>query len=220
MHQYAILFLEGVITFISPCLLPMLPIYVTYFAGSGGGRAVTMRNAVCFVAGFSLVFSLMGAFAGAVGGVLTEHRTTVNAVSGVIVIILGLNFMGVLKFNIASPFGAMADSGGERKGGALASALFGVTFAVAWTPCVGVFLGSALLTAAGGDSALAGLSMLACYSAGLGVPFIISAALIDMFKSTFAAIKKNYRVVNAVAGFLLIALGALMMTGYYGRFIQ
>jgi cytochrome c-type biogenesis protein len=214
------LFLEGVVTFISPCMLPMLPVYVTYFTGSGSGRGETRKTAVCFVVGFTAVFSAMGAFAGAIGAVLSEYRTAVNVVSGVLVIILGLNFMGILKFSIASPFGAMAGSDDGKRVGAFSSVLFGMTFAVLWTPCVGAFLGSALLMASRGSSPLEGFSMLLCYSAGLGIPFIMGAVLIDMFKSAFTWIKKNYRIVNTVAGSCLIVLGVLMMTGYYGRFVQ
>jgi cytochrome c-type biogenesis protein len=218
-QSYVILFLEGIITFISPCLLPMLPVYVSYFAGSGGSKVETLKNAVCFVAGFTVVFSLMGAFAGTVGMALREYRTAVNIVSGAVVVILGLNFLGVLKFNISSPFKAMGESGGEKRGGPLASVTFGMAFAVLWTPCVGVFLGSALMIASNKGSAFEGFFMLVCYSAGLGIPFVVCAVLIDMFKSAFSLIKKNYRIVNAVAGSCLVALGVLMMAGYYGRYI-
>ena len=220
MQQYIILFLEGIVTFISPCLLPMMPVYVTYFAGSGGSRGETLKNAACFVAGFTVVFSLMGAFAGTIGGLLSEYRTILNIVSGTFVAALGLNFLGILKFDMASPFSKMAESGAQRKTGPVPSVIFGMVFAVAWTPCIGVFLGSALMVAATGDSALQGVSMLVCYSAGLGVPFIVCAVLIDMFKSAFAFIKRNYRVINTVAGSCLIVLGVLMMTGYFGRFVQ
>lgn len=218
MQYYLVLFLEGVITFISPCLLPMLPVYVSYFAGTGGGRAETAKNAFCFVAGFTVVFTLMGAFAGTVGMLLREYRTVVNIVSGILVIVLGLNFMGFLKLRLNLPFGAGKDFGG-KKAGAAASVMLGITFAVLWTPCVGAFLGSALMMASNQDSATRGILMLLCYSAGLGIPFIAGALLINMLKSVFNAIKRNYRVINAVSGGLLIVLGILIMTGYYGRIV-
>lgn len=218
MKPFLILFLEGVVTFISPCLLPMLPVYISYFAGSGSGGRETLKNSAAFVLGFTVVFASMGAFAGSVGALLREYRTALDLVSGAVVILLGLNFMGFLKFNISSPFGGWGDriSG---KSGAAASALFGVMFAVVWTPCVGAFLGSALMMASNEGSAAKGFAMLVAYSAGLGIPFMASAMLIDTLKSTFSFIKKNYRAVNAIAGFVLVALGALMMTGYYGRFV-
>jgi cytochrome c-type biogenesis protein len=217
LQYYFVLFLEGVITFISPCLLPMLPVYVSYFAGAEGGRAGTAKNAFCFVIGFTVVFTVMGAFAGTVGMLLRGHGRIVNIVSGIVVIVLGLNFMGLLKLKLTLPFGPGMDSGAERKTGAAASAMLGLAFAVLWTPCVGAFLGSALMMASNQDSAARGISMLLCYSAGLGIPFMVSALLIDMLKSVFNVIKRNYRVVNAVSGGLLIVLGILIMTGYYGR---
>jgi len=198
----------------------MMPVYVTYFAGSGSGRGETLKNALCFVAGFTLIFSLMGSFAGAIGMLLRDHRTIINIASGTVVILLGLNFLGILRFNIVSPFSKITEPGEERKIGPAASAVFGIVFAIAWTPCIGVFLGSALMIAATSDSALQGFSMLVCYSAGLGIPFVMGAVLIDMFKSAFAIIKRNYKVVNAVAGWCLVILGAFMMTGYFGRFVQ
>jgi cytochrome c-type biogenesis protein len=195
----------------------MLPVYVSYFAGTGEGRAKTAKNAFCFVIGFTAVFTLMGAFAGTVGVLLREHMRVVNVVSGGVVILLGLNFLGMLKLKLTPPFGAETGSGKARKTGAAASVMLGFTFAVLWTPCVGAFLGSALMMASNQDSVARGVSMLLCYSAGLGIPFVASALLIDMLKSVFNAIKRNYRVINAVSGGLLIVLGILIMTGYYGR---
>jgi cytochrome c-type biogenesis protein len=197
----------------------MLPVHISYFAGSGSARRETFKNAGAFVLGFTVVFASMGAFAGSVGALLREYRTALDLISGAVVVLLGFNFMGFLKLNIASPFGKYSDRM-SVKSGVAASALFGVMFAVVWTPCVGAFLGSALMMASNEGSALKGFAMLLAYSVGLGIPFMASAALIDMFKSTFGFIKKNYRVVNAIAGFVLAALGVLMMTGYYGRFIS
>jgi cytochrome c-type biogenesis protein len=218
-RYYFVLFLEGVITFISPCLLPMLPVYVSYFAGTGGGRAKTALNACCFVAGFTIVFTVMGAFAGTVGMLLREYKFAVNTVSGIVVVILGLNFLGLLKLRRILPLETQSEGGGEVKTGAAASAMLGITFAVLWTPCVGAFLGSALMMASNQDSAIRGSSMLLCYSAGLGIPFVVSALLIDMSKSVFSVIKRNYRIINSVSGALLIIVGILIMTGYYGRIV-
>jgi cytochrome c-type biogenesis protein len=217
--QYALLFLEGIITFVSPCLLPLLPVYLSYFTGESGGRAAAFRNAACFVAGFAVVFSIMGAFAGALGGLLRHHRTAINVVSGAIVVILGLNFLGLLSFDLSSPFGRGRSSSGPRRSGPVASAVFGMTFAIVWTPCVGIFLGSALMMASTHGSVAKGVSMLMCYSLGLGVPFLASAVLIDALKSAFALIKSNYKVVNVISGSLLVVLGVLMMTGIYGRWV-
>ncbi|MBE5768998.1 MAG: cytochrome c biogenesis protein CcdA [Clostridiales bacterium] len=213
--QYLISFLEGIITFVSPCLLPMLPIYISYFAG-GGERTTrkTLTNALGFVLGFTVLFVLMGALAGTVGSFLTRHQTAVNIVSGVIVIFFGLNFLGVFRLNL---FGGSKKSMDTKNLSFFSSMLFGVIFSIGWTPCVGAFLGSALMLASQQGSAVTGMVMLLTYSLGLGVPFILSAVLIDKLKSAFDFIKRNYRIVNMVSGGLLILVGVLMATGLLGR---
>ena len=140
---YFISFLEGIITFVSPCLLPMLPVYVSYFAG-GGERDTkkTLKNALGFVTGFTLVFVAMGAFAGTIGGFLNEYQTAVNVITGLIVIIFGLHFLGILRFNF---FRGMKGEVNTKNLGFFSSLLFGMIFSVGWTPCVGAFLGSALM---------------------------------------------------------------------------
>ena len=209
-------FLEGIITFISPCLLPMLPIYISYFAG-GGVRSTrkTLITALGFVLGFTAVFVAMGALAGTVGSFLTKYQAVVNIVSGIIVIFFGLNFLGVLKLNLFR--GGVNFDG--RQLGFFSAALFGVVFSVGWTPCVGTFLGSALVMASQQGTAQKGMLMLLSYSAGLGVPFILSAVLIDQLKSAFDLIKRNYCIVNRISGGLLILIGILMATGILGRII-
>lgn len=215
--QYAIAFLEGIITFISPCLLPMLPIYVSYFAG-GGERSTgkTLKIAAGFVLGFTLVFTAMGALAGTAGGFLREYRTAVNLISGLAVILFGLNFLGVFRFSLFRGSGA---SMGARELNFLSAALFGMIFSLGWTPCVGAFLGSALMLASQQGSALTGTLMLLAYSLGLGAPFLLSAVLIDKLKSAFDWVKRNYRVINAVCGGFLVAVGALMAAGLLERLL-
>ena len=214
--QYVISFLEGIITFISPCLLPMLPIYISYFAG-GGERTTqkTLRGALGFVLGFTIVFVAMGALAGTVGSFLKKYQTAVNIVSGLIVIIFGLNFLGVLKLNLFRGGGQMSIS----PNGFFSSVLFGIIFSVGWTPCVGAFLGSALMLASQQGHVLEGMLMLLCYSLGLGVPFLFSAVLIDRLKGAFNWVKAHYRQVNLVCGGLLVIVGILMATGTLGRFL-
>ena len=214
--QYIISFLEGIITFISPCLLPMLPIYITYFAG-GGERSSrkTLTGALGFVLGFTAVFVAMGALAGTVGSFLQRYKTAVDIISGAIVIFFGLNFLGVFKLNLFR--GGVNFQG--RQLGFCSAAVFGMVFSVGWTPCVGAFLGSALVLASQQGHALTGMLMLLSYSAGLGVPFILSAVLIDKLKTTFDFIKRNYRVINLISGGLLVLIGILMATGLLGRVI-
>ena len=217
--QYMISFLEGIITFISPCLLPMLPIYISYFAG-GGERTTkkTVTNALGFVLGFSLVFIAMGALAGTVGSFLTKYQTIVNLVSGVIVIIFGLNFLGVFRLKL---FSGNHDNGkfNPENMGFFSAVLFGMIFSIGWTPCVGTFLGSALMLASQQGSVLKGTLMLVAYSVGLGIPFLFSAVLIDKLKTAFDFIKKHYRAINLASGGLLVVIGILMATGMFGRFL-
>lgn len=216
--QYLISFLEGIITFISPCLLPMLPIYVSYFAG-GGERTTkkTLANSLGFVLGFTVVFVAMGALAGTVGSFLVKYQTAVNIITGLVVIFFGLNFLGIFKLNI---FKGMNGNTKTNDLGFFSSILFGIIFSVGWTPCVGAFLGSALMLASQQGHVLTGILMLLAYSLGLGIPFIISAMLIDKLKSAFNFIKKNYKVINIISGTLLIILGVLMMTGLLGKFLN
>lgn len=213
--QYVISFLEGVVTFISPCLLPMLPIYISYFAG-GGERSVkkTLRGALGFVTGFTIVFVALGALAGTLGGLLKEYQTAVNIVSGLIVIFFGLNFLGVFKLNL---FKGSNHKVNTKNMGFFSAMLFGIIFSVSWTPCVGAFLGSALMLASQQGHVGEGVVMLLVYSLGLGIPFALSAVLIDYLKSAFNWIKKHYKVINIVCGVLLILVGVLMATGLIGR---
>ena len=216
--QYVIAFLEGVITFLSPCLLPMLPSYISYFAG-GGERSVrqTLTGSVGFVAGFSIIFVILGALAGTVGSFLKEHQTLVNIVSGAVVVFFGLNFLGVFKLNLFHSGSRHVDTQNMNFFSAM---IFGMIFSLGWTPCVGAFLGSALMLASQQGHVVQGMMMLLAYSLGLGIPFILSAVLIDYLKAAFNWIKKNYRVINAVSGGLLVLVGVLMATGTLGRLLN
>ena len=215
--QYFISFLEGIITFISPCLLPMLPIYVSYFAG-GGDRSVkrTVINSLGFVLGFMLVFMMMGALAGSIGSFLVKYQTIVNVICGIIVVFFGLNFLGIFKIQLFH--------GGNRAVntdniGFFSAMVFGMIFSVGWTPCVGAFLGSALMLASTQAHMIKGMLMLLCYSLGLGIPFVLSAVLIDKLKGAFGFIKKNYELINRICGLFLIVIGISMAMGVLGRFL-
>lgn len=214
--QYFISFLEGIITFVSPCLLPMLPIYISYFAGdSERDTKRVVKNALGFILGFTLVFVLLGALAGSLGTLLQEYSAVVNLVTGLIVIFFGLNFLGVFRVNLFRG----TKLGTVEHLGFFSSLLFGVVFSVGWTPCVGAFLGSALLLATSQGNVLQGVVMLLLYSLGLGVPFFISAVLIDRLKGAFSFIKRHYWVINLVSGGFLVAIGVLMATGLFGKFL-
>ena len=213
---YFISFLEGIITFISPCLLPMLPIYISYFAGGEESDvAKTVKNALGFVLGFTTVFVLLGALSGSLGMLLLKYKRIVDIVTGLAVIFFGLNFIGVFKLNIFK--GSSLSK--PKSVGFFSSVLFGIVFSIGWTPCVGAFLGSALLLAASEGSVLKGIVMLLLYSLGLGIPFFISAVLIGKLKGAFAFIKKHYNIVNTACGILLVAVGLLMATGLMNKLL-
>lgn len=217
--QYLLLFLEGIVTFISPCLLPMLPVYVSYFAaGETADRRRALINAAGFVAGFTLVFVAMGAFMGTLGHLVREYTEVLNIVTGLIVILFGLNFLGVLNIGFLNRTGNKAPR--VNRLGFFSSLLFGAVFSIGWTPCVGAFLGSALLLASLGGSLLKGISLLLAFSLGLGIPFVLSALLIDRLKDAFAFIKRHYAVINRISGGLLIVIGILMATGTMGYFLS
>ena len=213
--QYFIAFLEGIITFISPCLLPMLPIYISYFAGgdSESSRMKTLRNTFGFIIGFTLVFVALGAFAGTVGSFLTEYQTIINIIAGAVVVVFGLSYLGLIRINL---FKGISKSFDKNTASFFSALLFGMIFSIGWTPCVGAYLGSALAMASIQGSLLAGVFMLLAYSMGLGIPFIASALLIDRLKGTFDFIKRHYSVINTVSGILLIVMGVLIMTGTMG----
>jgi len=215
--SYLIVFLEGIITFLSPCLLPMLPLYLSYFAG-GGVRSTrrTLAGAGGFVVGFTLVFVLLGALAGTVGSLLTRYRTAVDLVSGLIVVLFGLQYLGVLRLRLFRGSGRTVNTADMHFGTAV---LFGMAFSVGWTPCVGAFLGSALMLASQQGHILEGMWMLLAYALGLGIPFLLSAVLVDRLKTTFDFIKRHYAIINTVSGSLLVLLGLLMATGLLGRLL-
>ena len=216
--EYLVSFLEGIITFLSPCLLPMLPIYISYFAG-GGERSVlkTLRGALGFVLGFTAVFVAMGALAGTIGALLSKYQTIVNILCGAVVILFGLNYLGILKIHL---FRGRGHDVNTDDLGFFSAFLFGVVFSVGWTPCVGAFLGSALMLASQQGSMVQGILMLLCYSAGLGLPFMLSAVLIDQLKGAFNWIKAHYDIINKLCGAALVLVGIAMATGSLGRLLN
>lgn len=212
--QYFITFLEGLISFISPCMLPMLPVYITYFAaGAGKKRHVLVRSAF-FVLGFTLVFCLLGLFAGSLGSFLIRYNRAVNIVCGLLVVFFGLGYLEVIKL----PF-FRGMKGGWEINGVFSAFLFGLIYSVSLTPCVGAFLGSALMLASSSATALTGVLLLLAYSLGLGVPFVISAVLLDKLSSAFAFVKRHYHTINLICGIFLMIVGVMMCFGLLGRWM-
>ena len=215
--QYIIIFFEGIITFISPCMLPMLPIYISYFAGQGeidGKKSVALKNSIGFVLGFSIVFMLLGALSATLGMFVAQHSQAINIFFGIVLILFGLNYSGIFSIGFLNRQKRLNFK--HKDSSFFKTILFGMVFSIGWTPCIGAFLGSALMLASQSGTALKGVLLLAVFSIGLGLPFILSALLIQQLKSTFDFIKRNYKIINLISGILLIILGILMILGYFG----
>ncbi len=205
--EYLTIFLVGVASFLSPCMLPMLPIYFSYFAGDTKRKSKTFFGALCFVAGFSVVFCALGLFMGSLGALLGRFHQWVETIGGIIVVLLGLNFLGIIKL----PHFEFHSS--HQVTGYISAFIFGIIFSVSHIPCVGALLGTALATAGVSGSVGEGLLLLFTYSMGMGVPFLVSALLLKRLNPLFESVQKHYRTVNLVCGILLIALGVCMATG-------
>ena len=202
--SYWLTFLEGVVSFVSPCMLPLLPVYVAYFAADEATGRQKFVRALAFVCGFSVIFIVLGVFAGTLGAALASHRTAVDVVCGTMVIVFGLGYLGLFRL----PFTGVKN--GRKLNGVVPAFLFGFVYSVNLTPCVGAFLGVALMQAASEGGAAKGALLLFAYSCGLGVPFVLSAVLLGKFGSTFGFIKRHYNVINPMCGGLLVLFGLWM----------
>ena len=195
--------------FLSPCVLPMLPMYVSYFAGQDKNLKKTIINSLGFVLGFTIIFVLLGIFASTLGKLITANSKYINILFGSIIILFGMHYMGILNIKILNK------SKGIKKNkdnlSFFSSIIFGIIFSVCWTPCVGVFLSSALMMSATSENILKGGMMLLIYSIGLGIPFIITSIFLERLKDTFNSIKKHYNIINKIAGIILIFSGILVI---------
>jgi len=196
-------------------VLPLLPIYVSYFAaGEADGRRMR-RNALGFFLGLTTVFVAMGAVASLIG--MHIPARPVEIVAGSLLILFGLHFVGILRVPALSRSHGKALSAERLRSLSLPWAvIFGAVFALCWTPCVGPLLGAALMKAALASTVIEGVVLLLLFALGLGLPFLLSALLIDQLKGAFAAIKRHYVTINRVCGILLIAMGLLMVFGLFG----
>ena len=207
--EYILIFLEGIASFISPCVLPLVPIYISYFAGQDPKKNKAITNSIAFVIGYSIVFAILAVLANRFGMVLVGLTKTIKIVLGSVIIVLGLNYMDVLKINI---FGNSKRFQMNMKNlNFIKSLMFGTLFSVSITPCVGTFLTSALILIATKTELLKGIILIVLYCLGLGIPFIVSAVLIDRLKSVFDFIKKNYRIIKIISGLILIIMGIYLM---------
>ena len=220
--QYLITFLEGILSFISPCMLPLLPVYISYFGADRGSRQYTFLRTLSFILGFTAVFTLLGVFAGTAGALLVRHSRVVGFVSGAVMIFFGLCVMGVIRLGTGSGIGGFRQEG-ESTGklrGFVSAFVFGVIYAVNLTPCIGAFLGAALMLAATQAGAAKGALLLVVYSLGLGIPFALSSLILNNLRGVFNKIKQHYKVINTAAGLFLIAAGLAAMSGWLGKWMS
>ena len=208
--EFIFTFLEGIASFISPCLLPMLPIYISYFIGKDNKNVKkAVLNASGFVLGFTIVFLVLSIFASQLGSLISSYIKYIKIFFGVIVILLGLNYMEVIEIKFLNKIKMkQADT---KDLTFLKSILFGSVFSISWTPCIGTFLSSALLLIAKEQDIIKGILLMLVYSIGLGIPFIISAVLLEKLKEMFNVIKRNYDKIKKISGLILILMGIYMI---------
>lgn len=222
-------FLAGVLSFVSPCVLPLIPGYLSYIsgvtleemrgtgtedaAGTARARGKVLMSSLAFILGFSLVFISLGASASAVGEFLMRRLTVLGKVAGAILVLFGLHMMGVLK--IGWLYTEKRVQTRRKPAGPLGAVFVGVAFAFGWTPCIGPILAGILAVAASKDTMMEGVKLLAAYSAGLGIPFLVTALAINQFFAAFARIRKHYHAIEVTSGVLLVAVGVLIFTNRF-----
>lgn len=207
-------FIGGVLSFLSPCVLPLVPTYLAYVGGSADAvRRVLIMNSLSFILGFSLVFISLGASASALGSVMRSNKQILMVVGGVLVIFFGLVMLGVIKIPWIYRDTRVQYQGETRTPwGAL---LLGMAFAAGWTPCIGPILGAILTMAGAAGTLAAGVGLLGAYAVGLGVPFLLAALLLDPFMRFSKGFRRWLPWVERAAGVILVVAGVLMLTGTY-----
>lgn len=203
--EFIITFIEGFASFISPCVLPVIPVYISYFAKESKSEKVSLTNSLGFTSGFTLVFILLGVFASTFGKIITKYSNYVNIIFGIFLIIISLNYMGFIFIKFLNRTKGLEAK--KKDLNFITSLLFGMIFSLSWTPCVGAFLSSALVLASTTGSVLKGALLLFTYSLGLAIPFILTTFLLEKLKKTFDFIKKNYNIINKIAGCIIMLTG-------------
>lgn len=210
---FGLIFVEGLLAFLSPCILPMIPIYLLYLGGEeAAGERAGVRlflNTLGFIAGFTVVFVALGATASALGRLIAGNRLLLQRLGGLVIILIGLNYLGVIGIGLLNRGRTLrADTSNLRFWSSL---LFGAAFSLGWTPCLGAFLGTALILASNLNTLFQGMALLFTFSLGLGVPFLLTALLWGKLQNALGVIKRNLPRIQAVSGLLLIAVGLLML---------
>ena len=220
-------FLAGFVSFISPCVLPLIPSYISFTTGlsldeltegKSGFRVkgITILNSILFILGFTVIFMAFGATASLIGDFMRQYMGLVGRIAGALVIVFGLYMMGLLKIGFLMRERRIAVR--KKRLGGVGSVLVGMAFAAGWTPCIGPILSSILILASQEETIYQGMFLLSVYSLGLGIPFLISAVLIDSFLNLFQRVKRHLRTVEVVSGAFLVVIGVLIFTNLMQRF--
>ncbi len=214
-------FIAGIISFLSPCVLPLVPPYLIYLTGATiervaqdrqavASRRAVMLSALMFVLGFSTVFVALGASASFIGGLIRAWSAQLSIVAGVVIIIMGLHFLGLTRIGFLMREGRATMS---KPVGLWGAYVMGLAFAFGWTPCIGPILAAILSVAAAEATVTKGAGLLAIYSAGLGIPFLLAAVMIDQFSSLLARLKRHLATVERAMGVLMVLTGIGFLTG-------
>lgn len=216
-------FVAGLLSFLSPCVLPLIPSFITYITGLSFAdlqaehpthkvRQQTIIHTLLFIAGFTVVFVLLGASATFIGGLLQEHMKTVRQVGGVLIVLFGIHLTGVIPIKFL--LGEKRVTVHNKPAGYVGSFLVGLAFAAGWTPCIGPILASILMVAAAEETVLQGIALLLTYSMGLAIPFFLAALAMHQFLVVFNRFKKYIRIFEIVTGVFLVVVGVMVFTNY------
>ncbi len=217
-------FLAGLLSFLSPCVLPLIPSYITYITGLSFAdlqaehpdhaiRRRSVMHALCFVIGFTTVFVLLGASATYIGGFLQQHMSTIRKVGGLLIVLFGVHVTGVVPIHLL--LGEKRVHLQHKPAGFLGSYLVGIAFAAGWTPCIGPILASILMVAATEETVMKGIVLLLLYSLGLGIPFLLSTLAMHRFIILFNRFKKFIRMFEIITGIFLIVVGIMIYANYF-----
>ena len=214
----------GILSFLSPCVLPLLPSYLSFITGisieelrkgreNPRIRKITLIHSLMFILGFSLVFVVMGASASLAGKILLKYQVWISRIGGAFIILLGLQFTGLINLNFLQRERKLHLK--EKPMGYLGSSLVGIAFAAGWTPCIGPILASILFYASTTNSMLSGIALLAVYSLGLGLPFILVSLGLETFLERYQKLRRHLRLISIISGIFLIGVGILLMSNYF-----
>jgi len=222
-------FSAGLLSFLSPCVLPVIPSYLSYITGlsfedltgsqdRGRIRKITITNSLLFIAGFSFIFVMLGASSSFLGRFLYDYQETIRKIGGAMIVLFGLYIAGILRIGFLSRYKRLHLQ--NKPAGLIGSFFVGAAFAAGWTPCIGPVLGSILIYASTTDSVATGTGLLSVYALGLGIPFLITSIAINTALSYFKRINRYMRIISVVTGLLLVVVGILLFTGDFSLLTQ